>query len=162
MKDIRSRSFKWSLKASVIVLFLKNLRYPVPIFDPQNVVVLTFCSLQSWSIILGLQPRDKAAMLKVNTIAFVFSKREEKCSVLDHHHGRRDASCKPAIERFHSSRGQRLYKFTGTEEIFLQQKVSTHWIGFGKPTWPTYHCFGTIWRMWRHEKTLYRVKIQLS
>ena len=59
------------------------------------------------SQILGLQPRDKAAMLVVNTKEFfllnlhqnrVHFPAERNAFVLDHRHGRRDVTCKPAIE----------------------------------------------------------------
>ena len=58
------------------------------------------------SIILGLQPRDKAAMLVVNTKEIfllslhqnrVHFPAERNAFVLDHQHGRRDVTCKPAI-----------------------------------------------------------------
>ena len=57
--------------------------------------------------ILGLQPRDKAAMLVVNTKEIfllnlhqnrVHFPAERNAFVLDHQHGRRDVTCKPAIE----------------------------------------------------------------
>ena len=56
--------------------------------------------------ILGLQPRDKAAMLVVKTKEFfllnlhqnrVHFPAERNAFVLDHQHGRRDVTCKPAI-----------------------------------------------------------------
>ena len=56
--------------------------------------------------ILGLQPRDKAAMLGVNTIEFfsinlhenrVQFPEERKAFVLERQHGCRDITCKPAI-----------------------------------------------------------------
>ena len=56
--------------------------------------------------ILGLQPRDKAAMLVVNTKEIfllnlhqnrVHFPAERNAFVLDHQHGRRDVTCKPAI-----------------------------------------------------------------
>ena len=56
--------------------------------------------------ILGLQPRDKAAMLVVNTQEIfllnlhqnrVHFPAERNAFVLDHQHGRRDVTCKPAI-----------------------------------------------------------------
>ena len=56
--------------------------------------------------ILGLQPRDKAAMLVVNTKETflpnlhqnrVHFPAERNAFVLDHLHGRRDVTCKPAI-----------------------------------------------------------------
>ena len=56
--------------------------------------------------ILGLQPRDKAAMLVVNTKEIVLLNlhqnrahfpAERNAFVLDHQHGRRDVTCKPAI-----------------------------------------------------------------
>ena len=56
--------------------------------------------------ILGLQPRDKAAMLVVNTKeTFLQNLRqnrvhlpaERNAFVLDSQHGRRDVTCKPAI-----------------------------------------------------------------
>ena len=50
---------------------------------------------------LGLQPRDKAAMLMVYNRIFarrIYLKIEERNAfVLDHQHGRRDVTCKPAI-----------------------------------------------------------------
>ena len=58
------------------------------------------------TIILGLQPRDKAAMLVVNTKEIfllnlhqnrVYFPAERNAFVLDHQHGRRDVTCKPAI-----------------------------------------------------------------
>ena len=56
------------------------------------------------TIILGLQPHDKAAMLVVNTIQSFFcmkiefsSQWKENVSVLDHQHGHCDITCKPAI-----------------------------------------------------------------
>ena len=57
--------------------------------------------------ILGLQPRDKAAMLVVKTKEIfllnlhqnrVHFPAERNAFVLDHQHGRRDVTCKPAIE----------------------------------------------------------------
>ena len=57
-------------------------------------------------LILGLQPRDKAAMLVVNTKeSFLLNLHqnrvhfpaERNAFVLDHQHGRRDVTCKPAI-----------------------------------------------------------------
>ena len=57
--------------------------------------------------ILGLQPRDKTAMLVVNTKEIfllnlhqnrVHFPAERNAFVLDHQHGRRDVTCKPAIE----------------------------------------------------------------
>ena len=65
-----------------------------------------------YSSILGLQPRDKAAMLVVlvvNAIERLLEEfrrkwslvpRGEKCFVLDQQHGRRDVTCKPAIRYF--------------------------------------------------------------
>ena len=59
--------------------------------------------------ILGLQPRDKAAMLVVNTKEIfllnlhqnrVHFPAERNAFVLDHQHGRRDVTCKPAINKF--------------------------------------------------------------
>ena len=62
-----------------------------------------------WTVqytILGLQPRDKAAMLVVNTKEIfllnlhqnrVHFPAERNAFVLDHQHGRRDVTCKPAI-----------------------------------------------------------------
>ena len=56
--------------------------------------------------IRGLQPRDKAAMLVVNTKEIfllnlhqnrVHFPAERNAFVLDHQHGRRDVTCKPAI-----------------------------------------------------------------
>ena len=56
--------------------------------------------------ILGLQPRDKAAMLVVNTKEIfllnlhqnrVHFPAERNAFVLDHQHGHRDVTCKPAI-----------------------------------------------------------------
>ena len=56
--------------------------------------------------ILGLQPRDKAAMLVVNTKEIfllnlhqnrVHFPAERNAFVLDHQHGGRDVICKPAI-----------------------------------------------------------------
>ena len=56
--------------------------------------------------ILGLQPRDKAAMLVVNTKEIsllnlhqnrVHFPAERSAFVLDHQHGRRDVTCKPTI-----------------------------------------------------------------
>ena len=61
-------------------------------------------SLIIW--ILGLQPRDKAAMLVVNTKEIfllnlhqnrVHFPAERNAFVLDHQHGRRDVTCKPAM-----------------------------------------------------------------
>ena len=58
------------------------------------------------SNILGLQPRDKAAMLVVKTKEIfllnlhqnrVHFPAERNAFVLDHQHGRRDVTCKPAI-----------------------------------------------------------------
>ena len=46
--------------------------------------------------ILGSQPRDKAAEeLHENGVLFP---KEKDASVLDHQHGRRDVTCKPAIK----------------------------------------------------------------
>ena len=56
--------------------------------------------------ILGLQPRDKAAMLVLNTKEIflqnlhqnrVHFPAERNAFVLDHQHGLRDVTCKPAI-----------------------------------------------------------------
>ena len=56
--------------------------------------------------ILGLQPRDKAAMLVVDTKEIfllnlhqnrVYFPAERNAFVLDHQHGRRDVTCKAAI-----------------------------------------------------------------
>ena len=56
--------------------------------------------------ILGLQPRDKAAMLVVKTkenfLLNLHQNRvhfpvERNAFLLDHQHGRRDVTCKPAI-----------------------------------------------------------------
>ena len=53
--------------------------------------------------------------------------------LFDYQHGRRDVTCKPAIERFHSSRGQRPFKVTRTDEIFyIKKSFYSHWTGFGK------------------------------
>ena len=61
---------------------------------------------ESSQSILGLQPRDKAAMLVVNTKEIfllnlhqnrVHFPAERNAFVLDHQHGRRDVTCKPAI-----------------------------------------------------------------
>ena len=58
------------------------------------------------SPILGLQPREKAAMLKVNTIEFFLQNlhenrvklpEERNDFVLDLQYGRRDVTCKPAM-----------------------------------------------------------------
>ena len=66
-------------------------------------------SLVHLESILGLQPRDKAAMLVVNTKEIfllnlhqnrVHFPAERNAFVLDHQHGRRDVTCKPAIEHF--------------------------------------------------------------
>ena len=65
--------------------------------------MFTGCSLPG---ILGLQPRDKAAMLVVNTKKIflqnlhqnrVHFPAERNSFVLDHQHGRRDVTCKPAM-----------------------------------------------------------------
>ena len=57
--------------------------------------------------ILGLQPRDKAAMLVVNTKENFWQNlhqnrvhfpAEGNAFVFDHQHGRRDVTCKPAID----------------------------------------------------------------
>ena len=57
--------------------------------------------------ILGLRPRDKAAMLVVDTKEIfllnlhqnrVHFPAERNAFVLDHQHGRRDVTCKPAIK----------------------------------------------------------------
>ena len=57
--------------------------------------------------ILGLQPRDQAAMLVVNTKEFlgqnlhqnrVHFPAERNAFVFDHQHGHRDVTCKPAID----------------------------------------------------------------
>ena len=59
--------------------------------------------------ILCLQPRDKAAMLVVKTKEIfllnlhqnrVHFPAERNAFVLDHQHGRRDVTCKPAIGHF--------------------------------------------------------------
>ena len=61
-----------------------------------------------WLRILGLQPRDKAAMLVVNKKEIfllnlhqnrVHFPAERNAFVLDHQHGRRDVTCKPAIRQ---------------------------------------------------------------
>ena len=60
--------------------------------------------------ILGLQPRDHAAMLVVNTKEIfgqnlhqnrVHFPAERNAFVFDHQHGRRDVTCKPAIPLFY-------------------------------------------------------------
>ena len=43
-----------------------------------------------------MQPRDKAAILAVNTIEFTFSSQRRE---MLHQHGRREVTCKPAIDR---------------------------------------------------------------
>ena len=62
--------------------------------------------------ILGLQPRDKAAMLVVNRKEMflinlhqnrVHFPEERDAFVLDHQHGCRDVTCKPAIPSIQSS-----------------------------------------------------------
>ena len=68
--------------------------------------------------ILGLQPRDKAAMLVVKTKEIyllnlhqnrVHFPAERNAFVLDHQHGRRDVTCKPAIETLiHASANPRV------------------------------------------------------
>ena len=67
--------------------------------DPSD----SLCSLLK---ILGLQPRDQAAMLVVNTREIfgqnlhqnrVHFPAERNTFVSDHQHGRRDVTCKPAI-----------------------------------------------------------------
>ena len=64
--------------------------------------------------ILGLQPRDKAAMLVVNTKEIfllnlhqnrVHFPAERNAFVLDPQHGRRDVACKPAIPKRNSGPG---------------------------------------------------------
>ena len=71
------------------------------IFSPPS----TECIKQP-SPILGLQPRDKAAMLRVNTIEFFLKNlhenrvklpEERNAFVLDLQYGRRDVTCKPAM-----------------------------------------------------------------
>ena len=63
------------------------------------------------AIILGLQPRDKTAMLVVNTKEIfllnlhqnrVHFPAERNAFVLDHQHGRRDVTCKPAMDGHHN------------------------------------------------------------
>ena len=63
-------------------------------------------NLKKIRLILGLQPRDKAAMLVVNTKEIfplnlhqnrVHFPVERNAFVLDHQHGRRNVTCKPAI-----------------------------------------------------------------
>ena len=62
----------------------------------------------------------------------------------------------PCIECFHS-RGQHLCKFIETKEsVCIRKEFNSQRIGFGKPTWRPFHCFGTpIWPQLRHVKTLY-------
>ena len=87
-------------------------------FQPTVIVILIWTSrlaILKTSItghsasILGLQPRDKAAMLVVNTKEIflqnlhqnrVHFPAERNAFVLDHQHGRRDVACKPAIGHF--------------------------------------------------------------
>ena len=56
-----------------------------------------------------MQPRNKVAMLEVNTIEFFFTNlhenrvkfpEERNSFVLDFRHGRRDVTCKPEIRVF--------------------------------------------------------------
>ena len=69
--------------------------------ESQNLIVI-------YLYILDLQPRDKAAMLVVNTKEIflqnlhqnrVHFPAERNAFVLDHQHGRRDVTCQPAITR---------------------------------------------------------------
>ena len=64
--------------------------------------------MEDFIAILGLQPRDKAAMLVVNAKEIfllnlhqnrVHFPVERNAFVLDHQHGRRDVTCKPAIKQ---------------------------------------------------------------
>ena len=80
--------------------------------------------------ILGLQPRDKAAMLVVNTKEIfllnlhqnrVHFTAERNAFVLDHQHGRRDVTCKPAI----SARG---LDSTDRGPIFSQYGPERAWL----------------------------------
>ena len=68
--------------------------------------VTSGCGIFQYKYILGLQPRDKAAMLVVKTKEIfllnlhqnrVHFPEERNAFVLDHQHGRRDVTCKPAI-----------------------------------------------------------------
>ena len=68
-----------------------------------KLIIVVVVGIQS---ILGLQPRDKAAMLGVKTKETfwknlhenrVLFPGERNAFVLDHQHGHRDVTCKPAI-----------------------------------------------------------------
>ena len=72
-----------------------------------HIVVYGCANFSQEILILGLQQRDKAAMLVVNTKEIfllnlhqniVHFPAERNAFVLDHQHGRRDVTCKPAIE----------------------------------------------------------------
>ena len=71
-----------------------------PLKDTKNIILIRRIR------ILGLQPRDKAAILVVNTKEIfllnlhqneVHFPAERNAFVLDHQHGRRNVTCKPAI-----------------------------------------------------------------
>ena len=75
--------------------------------------------------ILGSQPRDKAAMLVVKTKEIfllnlhqnrVHFPADRNAFVLDHQHGRRDVTCKPAIGRFWLSA---ILECTDNDSVYL-------------------------------------------
>ena len=77
-----------------------------------------FINSKNVNPILGLQPRDKAAMLVVKTKEIfllnlhqnrVHFPAERNAFVLDHQHGRRDVTCKPAIQTGKGFCPQRLW-----------------------------------------------------
>ena len=77
-----------------------------PIYSESTYILGPVFVFTGISSILGLQPRDKAAMLVVKTKETfllnlhqnrVHFPAERNAFVLDHQHGRRDVTCKPAI-----------------------------------------------------------------
>ena len=88
--------------------------------DSGQISCFTPCTSTKNRPILGLQPRDKAAMLVVNTKEIfllnlhqnrVHFPAERNAFVLDHQHGRRDVTCKPAIRSLKNRFSERAFLF---------------------------------------------------
>ena len=86
--------------------------------------------------ILGLQPRDKAAMLVVNTKEIflqnlhqnrVHFPAERNAFVLDHQHGRRDVTCKPAMELH--------FCYERCSSLIFQCVISRPQLNYGPKRW---------------------------
>ena len=135
LKDIRSRSFKWSFKGFSFWSFLKEFEVSRSYFWPPKrrclgwwsaLWLFVACNLDLLFLVCNHVER-RPCWRSIHRI--FFSKNLHKNRVQFPY----DVTCKPAIERFHSSRGQRLCKFTGTEEIFyITKSFYSHWIGFWK------------------------------